>query len=561
MKTADIYKQICGPRFLFFTTLIVLAVPCTALLFTEPLPLISRICGIILPVSFYWLMLSLSRNTGRTIWLMFFFIFLSAFQIVLLYLFGNGPIGVDMFLNIVTTNGGEAFELLGNLTPAIIMVILLYIPVLVAATVAIRRGIRQNRAFINRQRRMALIIFATSILFATTCRMTTGTLNVKTDIFPVNACYNMYLAASRYYATSHYDESSAKFSFGAKDTHGECGKEIYVLVIGETARACNFGIYGYDRDTTPLLSKTKGLTVFKDAITQSNTTHKSVPMLLSEASADNYNCIYKIKSVITAFKEAGFHTVFLSDQKRNHSFIDFFGSEANDCIFLSDNRTVNDEELTGYFRQAINGDKRKTLVVVHTYGSHFTYNERYSAKDSYFTPDKDMSADKENRESLINAYDNTIRNTDKVLSSFISALENTDAVSALIYTSDHGEDIFDDGKSFLHASPIPSYYQLHVPLIVWTSPEYATHFPEVLSALGGNSKRPVATSKSVFHSMLGMAGISTIHRNDSLSFAAGTYTPYVRHYLTDHNKPCALDKLGMTENDVRMFRKMGVTFP
>lgn len=561
MKIPYISKRTCSPCALFFAILTALAVPCTALFFTEPLPLISRICGIILPVSFYWLMLTLSRNTGRTIWLMFFFIFLSAFQIVLLYLFGNGPIGVDMFLNIVTTNGGEAFELLGNLMPAIIIVVLLYIPVLVAATIAIKRGIRQSRAFIKKQRQIAITIFATSILFTAVYRLTDETFNIKTDVFPVNACYNMYLSVSRYYATSHYKESSANFCFDAKDMHKGCGREIYVLVIGETARACNFGIYGYNRDTTPLLSKTKGLTVFNDAITQSNTTHKSVPMLLSEASADNYNCIYKIKSVITAFKEAGFHTVFLSNQKRNHSFIDFFGSEAHNCVFLSDNSTVKDEELTGFFRKTIDRQYGRLFIVVHTYGSHFTYNERYSAKGSYFRPDKNMSADKENRANLINAYDNTIRNTDKLLSSFISELENTDAVSALIYTSDHGEDIFDDGKSFLHASPIPSYYQLHVPLIVWTSPEYASHFPEVLTAMNGNSKRPVATSTSVFHSLLGLAGITTIYRNDSLSFASGLYTPYIRHYLTDHNKPCALDKLGMTENDVRMFRKTGVTYP
>ena len=77
-------------------------------------------------------------------------------------------------------------------------------------------------------------------------------------------------------------------------------------MIGETARACNFGLYGYERNTTPLLDKMEGVVTFTDVLTQSNTTHKSVPMLLSAASAEDYDCLYRQKGIITAFKEAGF---------------------------------------------------------------------------------------------------------------------------------------------------------------------------------------------------------------------------------------------------------------
>ena len=59
---------------------------------------------------------------------LFLFLFFGAFQIVLLYLFGQSIIAVDMFLNLVTTNSSETLELLDNLTPAIIAVIILYVP-------------------------------------------------------------------------------------------------------------------------------------------------------------------------------------------------------------------------------------------------------------------------------------------------------------------------------------------------------------------------------------------------------------------------------------------------
>lgn len=82
--------------------------------------LLARICNVILPVSVYWLIMTLGRKPGKTIWILFPFVFFAAFQLVLLYLFGRSIIAVDMFLNLTTTNSGEALELLDNLLPAVI---------------------------------------------------------------------------------------------------------------------------------------------------------------------------------------------------------------------------------------------------------------------------------------------------------------------------------------------------------------------------------------------------------------------------------------------------------
>ena len=71
-----------------------------------------------------------------------------------------------------------------------------------------------------------------------------------------------------------------------------------------------------------------------------------------------------------------------------------------------------------------------------------------------------------NRTQLINAYDNTIRHTDRLLYQLIQRLDTIGCPGAMLYTSDHGEDIFDDGRlRFLHASPSPTFTQLHVPLL------------------------------------------------------------------------------------------------
>lgn len=128
-----------------------------------------------------------------------------------------------------------------------------------------------------------------------------------------------------------------------------------------------------------------------------------------------------------------------------------------------------------------------------------------------------------------------------LLSQVMTALEGTGGCAAMMYTSDHGEDIFDDHRNlFLHASPFPSYWQLHVPLVVWTSPVYQQHHADIVTHLAANRHRP-AESNSVFHTLLSMGGVATRYRNDSLSLASQSYTDHPRLFIDDHNQPRTYD--------------------
>lgn len=131
----NIKKWLENQEHLFYLFLFILIVPNIVLCFTEPLSFIAKVCNVLLPFGCYYLLMTLSRNCGKMLWILFLFLFFGAFQIVLLYLFGQSIIAVDMFLNLVTTNSSEAMELLGNLTPAIVVVVILYIPALVLATI------------------------------------------------------------------------------------------------------------------------------------------------------------------------------------------------------------------------------------------------------------------------------------------------------------------------------------------------------------------------------------------------------------------------------------------
>lgn len=563
-RLSYIYNKVSSGQFLYAYAVVALLLPNIALCYTECLTPWACGVNVLLPLSLYMLFFSAAKRPGKMIWWAFIFVFFAAFQLVLLYLFGTGVIAVDMFLNLVTTNPGEAMELLDNLAPAVVGVFVVYLPLLILGGVNIRRDSRLTVSFQQRVRHWAMQIGAIGLFCLLASYLVVDDYRMRNQLYPVNICYNLYLAFERNAASENYREASRDFKFDARSEHSATAPEVYVMVVGETARAHNFSLYGYPRNTNPLLSKTPGIKAFPNVTTQSNTTHKSVPMLLSAASAEDFERLFHEKGILAAFKEAGFHTVFISNQLPNHSFIDFLGEQADEHYFLKKEDASQgnhyDEDLLQKLDEILpladasssahyHYRYRKLFVVLHSYGSHFNYQERYPRSFAYFKPDSRSEAKSENRRDLLNAYDNTIRYTDYILHGIIERLQKwegvqtkTDGVygqpiSAMLYTSDHGENIFDDDRHlFLHAAPKASDYELHVPFIIWTSEGFSKQYPDILKALGENRTKQVQSSLSAFHTMLGIGGIQTRYRQDEYSVASGKYHPLKLLYLDDHDE-------------------------
>ena len=540
--------RLLSAQFLFIYTVVAITVPNLSLAFTNSIPLSANVISVVLPLSFYVWLMSLSRKTGRLVWLLFPLIFFAAFQMVLIYLYGGGVIAVDMFLNLATTNPDEAMELLDNLIPAVAGVLVLYIPLLVLAVWQWARHTSLEAAFQRCMRRAALrtggvMLLAAALLYVVFPRggerQGRFEYHVENEVYPVNVFYNLALALHESWLSAHYQERVAHFRFGAMPTHNVDSTEVYVLVVGETVRSSNFQLYGYARPTNPQLSRESRLMVFRNVRSQSNTTHKSVPMLLTAATADDHSRLYHEKGILAAFGEAGFHTAFFSNQLRNHAYIDFLGEEANDACFIREkqpSRRPDDEQLLPYVAQELDQHHRKLFIVLHMYGSHFNYRDRYSRANARFLPDEPTEAKAENRPQLLNAYDNTILHTDRILARLIGMLRTRHCISAVLYTSDHGENIFDDSRHlFLHASPRPSEYDTDVPLLVWTSEQFGRQYPQVVNAMRSNLRKGAESNASVFPTMLSIAGIRAKARADSLSLTNRTYRLGTRYYLDDHN--------------------------
>ena len=549
-----------------FTTLltvyffVALIIPNCVLANTEPYSVWTVEALILMPLGFYMMWSVALRRSGVMIWLAFPFIFFCAFQIVLLYLFGNSIIATDMFTNLLTTNPGEAGELLGNIYPSVVLVCVIYLPLLWLAA----REIGHKR-YITRTARMNIgltgaALFALGLLALWPAYHVSEDRHVLRDeIFPLNVLYNLGLSGSEFRKSFNYEKTSAGFSYEAERTAEVPGREVYVYIIGEASRAMNWQLYGYGRKTNPLLSQEEGLVVFRDVLTQSNTTHKSVPLILSSVATDEHDELYRRKGLPALFNEAGFDTWFISNQSRQGAMIDHLAHDAKHLIYIRSPR--HDTQLLDEMRKAIEkSTSRKLFFILHCYGSHFSYHQRYPREFAYFQPDNDVAIAKQHRPMLVNAYDNSVRYTDYVLSKiidYLGSLENTS--SALLYCADHGEDLIDDHRErFLHASPTTTAYQLYVASLAWFSESYRERFPEKIAAAEANATAP-ATTHALFHTMADMASIRGRFLTTKVSLVSPDFDRTApRRYLNDHNEAVPYRKTGLRPEDMEVFRRYGI---
>jgi glucan phosphoethanolaminetransferase (alkaline phosphatase superfamily) len=563
---AKAIKSLLQQKSIFFISVFSLMIPPMILSVTEPLFFTSRIASLLVPLGAYAFMLSIFRKPGYMTTALFPIMLLNAFQLVLLWLFGGSVVAPDMYTNMVISNSSEAGELLKNLWLPVLLVSLIYFSVLALGTYSFRiPGIPytwRRKAVLS-----SLLIFLTGLAFAGISKARNPEYSLKYNVFPANAIHNLDYAVQKWRQNKNHAQLSSKFSFQAVKTNHADAREIYMLVLGEASRACNWNLFGYERKTNPLLKNHEGLFLFSDVMTESNTTFKSIPIILSGVNASRYEDLYKQKSIVTAFKEAGFKTLFVSNQAPNKTITDAFSHEADENLNFTKTseksgilKHLPDAQMFPEIRRFLNSEQGDLFIVVHTYGSHFDYKERYPKAYAVFQPDSAIVAGPNDRAVLINAYDNSIVYTDFVIHSLMDMLKETGSASALMYISDHGEDLLDDKRQLLlHSSPHPTYYQLHVPMLLWFSESFQQNFQNKVKEAARHKETPV-TSSVVFHSLLDIASIRTPFADSSLSVVSPALSIQKRMYLNDYDQAIDFIEAGLKAEDIEMLKKQHIYF-
>ena len=309
--------------------------------------------------------------------------------------------------------------------------------------------------------------------------------------------------------SSYQDEQAEEIKL-PDGTIADHEKAVVVLVIGESARKANFQLYGYQRDTNPLLSKQEGLKVYQATACATYTTAGTKAILEPKDSGDLYELLpnYAFRTgVDVSWRTSnwGEPPIHIDEYLTDTDLSDLYQGKSNDY----------DDILYYGLRERIESSKKdKVLIILHTSTSHGPkYADKYPKQFEVYKPvAKNIEEGEKNIGMLINAYDNTIRYTDFLLNSLINTLrEMKDWHSAMIFISDHGESL-GENKMFMHGLPmkLAPKVQYEIPFLVWTSDGFRTYKQTSSSQDAPEGELPAVLEQHyIFHSVLNLLSIQS----------------------------------------------------
>ena len=287
-------------------------------------------------------------------------------------------------------------------------------------------------------------------------------------------------------------------------------KAVVVLVIGESSRKANFQLYGYQRNTNPLLSKQEGLKVYEATSCATYTTAGTKAILEPQDSGDLYELLpnYAFRTgVDVSWRSSnwGEPPIHIDEYLTNEELGEKYPDENiyNDAILLK-----------GLRERIESSPKNKVLIVLHTSTSHGPkYADKYPKEFEVYKPvAKNVEEGQKNVDLLINAYDNTILYTDFLVDSLINMLRSmTDWNSAMIFISDHGESL-GENKMFMHGLPmkLAPKVQYEIPFLVWTSDHFRDYKLVSTEKDAPEGQLPAVLDQHyVFHSVLNLLSIQS----------------------------------------------------
>ena len=311
-------------------------------------------------------------------------------------------------------------------------------------------------------------------------------------------------------------------------------KPVVLFVVGETARAMNFSLNGYERPTNPELAQVPGLINFTQATSCGTDTATSVPCMISYDNRDHYdvNEARNKDNVLDILQRAGYDVVWRDNNSGCKNMCDRVKIELKDV--WADTRDCRDDHcfdtaLLNRIRPLVASARTGVVIALHMEGSHGpAYFERSPAEFKAFAPEcttaqlQDCTA-----EQVTNAYDNSIRFTDHVLASAIRVLGSLGEgyAPALVYASDHGESL-GEGGIYLHGMPyfIAPDYQTRVPMMMWVSPVLAQETGLDVQCLAGRADQPVSHD-NLSHTLTGLLGVRTRLYQPELDLTQGCRRP------------------------------------
>lgn len=301
---------------------------------------------------------------------------------------------------------------------------------------------------------------------------------------------------------------------------------LLVLFAGETARAQNFGLDGYARNTTPGLAEREVIN-FPATSSCGTATAVSLPCMFSSLGQKNYSRdrFLSQENLLDVLARAGFAVHWFDNNTGDQRIAARTGWNRVDAALdpAACAGECTDEAFFPVIDQTLAGITTDTVLVLHMIGSHGPgYYLRYPPERAVYQPDcRTVEFADCTTQEIVNAYDNAMRETDFVLSQTIDRLAASDrALTAMIFLSDHGESLGENGL-YLHAAPrfMAPDTQTHVPMVMWMDPAFRKAMGLDVACLRDVARRP-SSQDNLFHTVLGLLDVTTAVRDPGLDITA-----------------------------------------
>ena len=429
-----------------------------------------------------------------------------------------------MMVNTLQTDVRETRDLLNWHLLATVLV-LAVMPLVLVWRQKVRRAGAGRQVLANAATLTAscvLLVLVVFLFFQSIASVMRNYTHVRYLINPLNSFYALGTIAAKPFQR---DESivlplGEDAKLGASYT-AQTKPPLLLLVLGETARSGNFSLNGYARPTNPLLAK-ENVASQRNAWSCGTSTAASLPCMFSNFGREAYDSRpANYEGLLDVLQRAGLAVLWIDNQSGCKGACDRIpnvNTVALKVPGLCDSGECFDEVMLHGIAEriaALPAERRAkgVVIVMHQMGGHGpAYYKRSPQAVKKFLPEcTDNALQSCSREGLLNAYDNSIVYTDKLLASSIQWLKAQEARSApaLLYLADHGESL-GENNLYLHGMPygIAPDVQKRVPWITWLSPGFEQRSRVTTACLKQQLDAPVSHD-NYFHSVLGLMNVQT----------------------------------------------------
>ncbi len=305
-------------------------------------------------------------------------------------------------------------------------------------------------------------------------------------------------------------------------------KNLVVLVVGEAARAREFSLNGYSRQTNPVLAG-EDIINYDNFYACGTSTAVSVPCMFSHLDRDSYSDskAKKYENLLDVLTHAGIDVLWRDNNSGCKGVCERVATEKMSPLQVEElcsKEECYDEILLSHLEQHLENLTSDGLIVLHQKGSHGpAYYLRHPPGFTNFSPECATGELEEcSQAEIANAYDNTILYTDYFLGRVIAFLKKNEERfnTAMVYVSDHGQSL-GENNLYLHGLPyiIAPDEQKHIPFILWLSQGFEAVSGIDATCLQRQSSAP-SSHDNLFHSMLGLMAVKTVAYNPDLDLFA-----------------------------------------